>query len=267
MSPTLRRTRPALILIACVIYAASSPFLSAPLAVAAACPAPAPCPQIPKPDARPPQAKQSREPSPAIRIPRQQALDTAALDGIVRATQSTVAGVSTPVPGAQLTLRNLDRRTDYQTTANGEGLFRIFPLPPAHYELIVEGAGYANFTLADLAIQPNEVVTLEISLASTATPEVRSRLPRLPELGPPPPATEVATLGSYRVFRHRLDSDPAYIQELAPDYLPPVADVYNSVPNRWALSQPDYRRYPQKGEYHVHALALVRSLQSQPLQG
>ena len=38
--------------------------------------------------------------------------------------------------------------------------------------------------------QPNEVVTLEISLVSTSTPEARSRLPRLPELGPPPPVNE-----------------------------------------------------------------------------
>ncbi|MEQ1354104.1 MAG: carboxypeptidase-like regulatory domain-containing protein, partial [Candidatus Acidiferrum sp.] len=249
MSPSLWRTRPAVILIAYVICAASSPFLSAPLAVAAACPARAPSPQLPQPDAPLPQIKQSREPAPAIRIPRQQAFNTAALDGVVRATQSTAASVATPVPGAQLTLRNLASGQIFKTTANGEGLFRIFPLPPAHYELTVEAAGYSNFNLTDLTIQLNEVVTLEISLASTSTPEARSRLPRLPELGPPPPVNEPAALGSYRVFRHRLDSDPAYIQELAPDYLPPVADVYNSVPNRWALSQPDYRRYPQKGEY------------------
>ena len=243
MSPALWRTRPALILIACLICGPSSIFLLAQTAYPAAS-----SPQLPQADASP-QAKQSREPAPAIRIPRQQAFNTSALDGVVRATQSATAATTTPVPGAQLTLRNLANGQIFKTSANGEGLFRIFPLPPARYELTIEAAGYANFTLADLAIQPNEVVTLEISLASTSTPEARSRLPRLPELGPPPPATEVAALGSYRVFRHRLDSDPAYIQELAPDYLPPVADVYNSVPNRWALSQPDYRRYPQKGEY------------------
>jgi hypothetical protein len=133
--------------------------------------------------------------------------------------------------------------------ANGEGLFRIFPLARGHYEVKVDAAGFAPFVLADVSLQANEVVTLEIALAATSTTEERSRLPRLPELGPPPQQLEIAASGTYREFRHRLDSDPKYIQELSPDYLPPVADVYNSVPNRWALGQPDYRRYPQKGEY------------------
>jgi hypothetical protein len=31
--------------------------------------------------------------------------------------------------------------------------------------------------------------------------------------------------------------------------LPPVADVYNAVPDRWSLEQPGYRRYPRNGEY------------------
>ena len=209
-------------------------------------------PQIPQPAAQG-QVQQSREPAPAIRIPRQQAFNTTALDGVVRSTPAGAA--STLVPGARLTLRNLQTgqlaqcTTNVQCTTNGEGLFRIFPLLPGHYELRVEATGYAAFVLADLALQPNEVVTLEISLNSTQTAEERSRLPRLPELGPPPPAMRESTTGSYREFRHRLDSDPAYIQELAPDYLPPVADVYNAVPNRWALSQPDYRRYTKKGEY------------------
>jgi hypothetical protein len=46
-----------------------------------------------------------------------------------------------------------------------------------------------------------------------------------------------------------LDSDPAYIENISPDTIPPVADVYNTVPNRWALEQPDYHRYSQRGEY------------------
>ena len=203
-------------------------------------------PQIPQSDA-PGQVRQSREPAPAIRIPRQQALNSTALDGLVRA--ALVAGVSAPIPGAQLMLRNLQTGQLFRSAANGEGLFRIFPLPPGGYELRVEATGYSAFVVPDLALQANEVVTLEISLAANNTAEERSRLPRLPELGPARASNSPAGTGRYREFRHRLDSDPAYIQELAPDYLPPVADVYNSVPNRWALSQPDYRRYPQKGEY------------------
>ncbi len=154
-----------------------------------------------------------------------------------------------PIPGAALSLHNLRSGQNFEAFTNGEGLFRIFPLPPGQYELRIEASGYAPLTVADLALQPNEVLSLEISLVPSGSAEISSRLPRLPELGPAPPPSALATAGSYREFRHRLDSDPAYIQELAPDYLPPVADVYSAVPNRWALAQPDYRRYPQRGEY------------------
>ena len=207
-------------------------------------------PQIPQPAAQG-QVQQSREPAPAIRIPRQQAFNTTALDGVVRSTPAGAA--STLVPGARLTLRNLQTgqlaqcTTNVQCTTNGEGLFRIFP--SASRTLRAASGSHRLRRLRPCRSRrcnPTKSVTLEISLNSTQTAEARSRLPRLPELGPPPPAIENRTTGSYREFRHRLDSDPAYIQELAPDYLPPVADVYNSVPNRWALSQPDYRRYPQE---------------------
>lgn len=122
-------------------------------------------------------------------------------------------------------------------------------LAPGHYELRVEAEGYAPVAISDLTLNANEVTTLEISMLNTGNAELRSRLPRLPELGPALPTGTPAATGSYREFRHRLDSDPNYIIELAPEYLPPVADIYNAVPNRWALSQPDYRRYAQKGEY------------------
>ncbi|HEY8714737.1 MAG TPA: carboxypeptidase-like regulatory domain-containing protein, partial [Candidatus Acidoferrum sp.] len=238
MSSSSRRTCPASVLIFC----AAALFFFLPLhRSVSACAA-----QIPQPAADP-QVRQSREPAPALRIPRQQATNTAALEGVVRS--QAAAANPLPVPGAQLALRNSQTSQTYTSSANGEGLFRIFPLPPGHYELSVTAAAFAPFSISDLVLQPNEVLTLEISLTSTTSSENVSRLPRLPELGPTPAALAVTASGAYREFRHRLDSDPAYIQELAPDYLLPVADVYNSVPNRWALGQPDYRRYPQKGEY------------------
>jgi len=156
--------------------------------------------QLPQSD-RQGQATPSREQGPAMRIPRQQASSTAAVDGVVRS--STTTGGSLPVPGAQLTLLNLQTGQQYTSTANGEGLFRIFPLAPGHYELNVEAAGAASFVLHDLALLPNEVVTLEISLAATGIEEIASRLPRLPELGPAPTSNPSAMAGTYRELRHR----------------------------------------------------------------
>ncbi|HEY2547817.1 MAG TPA: carboxypeptidase-like regulatory domain-containing protein [Candidatus Acidoferrum sp.] len=191
--------------------------------------------------------QKSTEPSPAQRIPRQQALTTAAVEGVLRETGSP--NESRPVAAAQLTLRHLQTGQIVRAGSSAEGVFRLLLLLPGHYEFRVEAEGYAPFLIADLSLSANEVTTLEISLVSISSVEFRSRLPRLPELGPAVAPGSTSTLGSYRELRHRLDSDPNYIVELAPEYLPPVADIYNVVPNRWALNQPDYRRYSQKGEY------------------
>ncbi len=191
--------------------------------------------------------QKSSEPATAQRIPRQQALTTAAVDGVLR--EAISANETRPVPSAQLTLRHLQSGQLVHATSTVEGVFRVLLLSPGHYEFRVEAEGFAPFVIPDLALNANEVTTLEISLVSTSSAEFSSRLPRLPELGPAAAPGASPALGSYRELRHRLDSDPNYIAELAPEYLPPVADIYNAVPNRWALNQPDYRRYPQRGEY------------------
>jgi hypothetical protein len=191
--------------------------------------------------------QKSSEPGAVQRIPRQQALTTAALDGVLRAAISPTE--TRPVAGAQLTLRHLQSGQIVRAASSVEGVFRILPLAPGRYELRVEAEGYALFVIPELLLNANEVTTLEISLVGISSAEFRSRLPRLPELGPAAAPSAAPTLGSYHELRHRLDSDPNYIAELAPEYLPPIADIYNVVPNRWALNQPDYRRYSQEGEY------------------
>lgn len=184
-----------------------------------------------------------------MRIPRQQALTSAALDGTVLEAQTR--SDRRPVSGARILLRNLQSGEESRAAANGEGVFRVLLLQPGHYEVRVQAEGYAELRLADVPLNANEVTTLEITLNRESPVEARERLPRLPELGPPQPPLAVTAEGegSYREFRHRLDSDPNYIAELAPERLPPLADIYNVTPNRWALAQPDYRRYAQKGEY------------------
>ncbi|HEV2103016.1 MAG TPA: carboxypeptidase-like regulatory domain-containing protein [Candidatus Acidoferrum sp.] len=191
--------------------------------------------------------QQTKEAGPPRRIPRQQALTTAALDGTVR--EQVSEGVMRPVGGARIQIRNLQTGQVQTGQATGEGVFRLLLLPPGGYELRAEAEGYEALTIASLSLNANEVVTLEIRLVPNSVAGARSRLPRQPELGPPLPAEEAAMTGAYREFRHRLDSDPNYILELSPDVLPPISDVFNVVPNRWALEQPDYRRYRPSGEY------------------
>jgi hypothetical protein len=214
-------------------------------------------PQSAAPDSQGPNApsatvRQTREPGQQVRIPRAQALNTSALEGVVR--DAGFSNMTVPVPGARLQLRELQTGQAFTQTTPGqttsaEGVFRIFPLPPGRYELRVTARDYGDFVIPELTVHANEVVTLEISMVTVAAAEARSRLPRQPELGPALPGVAPGELGTYREFRHRLDADPNYIENLTPDTLPPVADIYNVVPDRWALEQPDYRRYSQKGEY------------------
>jgi hypothetical protein len=201
----------------------------------------------PPPHAQQGAAQVSKEAGPPHRIPRQQAFTTAAIDGAVRESGPSAAEAR-PVAAAALTLRNLAAGQIVRATTNAEGVFRLFPLPPGHYELRVEAEGYAAFSIADLSLGANEVVTLEISLVHIGSAEFRSRLPRLPELGPATPAAALESSGAYREFRHRLDADPNYVANPPPEALPPAADVYRVMPDRWAIPMPDYHRYPQKGE-------------------
>jgi Carboxypeptidase regulatory-like domain len=193
------------------------------------------------------EAQQSREQGGQIRLPRQQAQTNAALDGVVCSGAASRGQI--PVAGAILQLQNLTSAESKGYFANGEGVFRVFPLAPGDYSLRVRAEGYATFSLDKITLHANEVLTLEISLLAEPSAELRSRLPRLPELGAPLPAESVATAGSYREFRHRLDSDPNYALNPAPESLPPVADVFATVPDRWALQQPEYKRYSSTGEY------------------
>ena len=196
--------------------------------------------------------QEKRESGPPQRIPRQKALTTGALDGVVR--EAVNAGGQRPVGGAAISLRNLNSAQDFHSSTSAEGVFRLFPLPPGRYELRVESEGYAAFDLAEIALGANEVVTLEISLVPIASAATRSRLPRLPELGPPVPGGAPARPGTHRELRHRLDADPSYVENPPPESLPPAADVYNVMADRWNIPVPEYRRYAQKGEYvYVHS--------------
>ena len=192
------------------------------------------------------EAQQSREPGAQLRLPRQQAQTNAALDGVVRS--GTAGGAPVPVAGAVVQLQNLTSAESKEYFANGEGVFRIFPIVPGDYSVVAHAEGYAVFLLNKIAVHANEVLTLEIVLLAQPTAELGSRLPRLPELGTPLPAEPVASAGGYREFRHRLDADPGYVLNPAPESLPPVADLFATVPDRWALPQPEYKRYSSASE-------------------
>src|SRR5260370_27584706 len=109
------------------------------------------------PASAPPQ--EVHEAGPPRRIPRQQALTTAALDGTVREQVSD--GVMRPVGGARIQIRNLQTGQVSNTLTAGEGVFRFLVLQPGAYEFRAEAEGYETLTIASLSLNVNEVVTLE----------------------------------------------------------------------------------------------------------
>src|SRR5437868_7659465 len=138
MTPRLASARLRPLLAAWLL--AGSTFAIAPLAIA----------QTQTPTPTPPTLQQSRTPAPTRRIPRQQALQAAALDGVVRETISDTA--SRPIPSAQLTLKNADTNQFFRVTSNAEGIFRLVPIPPGHYELRAEAENYTPLTISDLVL-------------------------------------------------------------------------------------------------------------------
>ncbi len=180
----------------------------------------------------------SRLPSfPQQRIPRQAAPRTAALEGIVRGPDGRGAG------GVILTLRNLSSGESRQTATNAEGVFRWLDLPPGRYALSVESEGYEPFTVAELRLDPGDVITRELKLkAIPAAPAPVSRLPRLPEMGPPAPEIAAAPLPPYRELRRRADAEPG-AEELQPEVLPPVEQVFLAMSDRWDIPMPEWDRY------------------------
>ena len=77
--------------------------------------------------------QKSTEAASVQRIPRQQALTTAAVDGVLREAISPTE--SRPVAAAQVMLRNLQTGQIVRAVPSAEGVFRILLLPPGHYEI------------------------------------------------------------------------------------------------------------------------------------
>ena len=177
------------------------------------------------------------------RIPRQAPRKTAALQGIIR--DSSARGIV----GALIALTNRDTGMTRTISADADGVFRLRDLPPGVYLLLVQSDGFEKVTRDDLRLNAGDVVTIELTLAPSSTVTApSSRLPRLPELGPPVPAVETAALGSYRELRRRPDAEPG--QEIVtPDILPPAQEVFLSMPDRWNIAMPEWNRYGRSGEY------------------
>ncbi len=177
------------------------------------------------------------------RIPRQESPKTAALQGIIR--DSTSRGVV----GAMISLTNRATGATRTISADSDGVFRLTDLAPGSYLLLVQSDGFENLTRDDVRLNAGDVVTIELTLPpSSAAAAPASRLPRMPELGPPAPAVEATTGASYRELRRRPDAESGQ-EVVAPEMLPPAQQVFQEMPDRWNIAMPEWNRYRRDGEY------------------
>jgi Carboxypeptidase regulatory-like domain/TonB dependent receptor-like, beta-barrel len=102
--------------------------------------------------------------------------------------QSTAATVSGSVldeqkatlPGATVTIRNLDSGQSRSTTADARGAFQLAGLPPGKYEVSVELSGFARLVRSDLSLTVAQEVTLALTLRVAALEEAVTVTAELP---------------------------------------------------------------------------------------
>jgi hypothetical protein len=81
------------------------------------------------------------------------------------------------VAGAQLTLTNLDDRSQRNATSDANGGFELMNLKPAHYELIVHADGFADYRVSSMQLDARQSLRFDVPLkvaTSTQTVEVSS---------------------------------------------------------------------------------------------
>jgi hypothetical protein len=178
------------------------------------------------------------------RIPRQTSRKTGALQGIVRDTSSR------GIVGALIAMTNRATGMTRTITSNADGVFRWTDLAPGNYLLLVQGEGFQSLTRDNVQLEAGDVMTLDLTLLPSAAAVVlASRLPRMPELGPPAlAATTTVNVAPYGELRRRPDAEPGQ-ETMAPENLPPSQEVFLKVPDRWNVVMPDWNRYGRGGDY------------------
>jgi Carboxypeptidase regulatory-like domain len=174
------------------------------------------------------------------RIPRQTSPAVAAMQGIVTTDQGLGLG------GVTILLQNTSAGGNVSVTTAGDGSFRVLNLAPGRYQVTATLDGFLPFAQGDINLAAGDVFPLQFAMkAAPSGTEGLREIPRLPQLGPKPPAQphEAAVFAPYR----NLPSMPPPLDESeAKPRLPLPTDdeVFNAVPNRWNYPFPDYHRYP-----------------------
>lgn len=173
---------------------------------------------------------------PEQRIPRQRALQTAAIQGWVRDEQGH------GIAGAEVLLKLASGAEVSRSASDASGIFRLLDLRPAEYEIVCEAVGWESYRSVPLHVTAGEVAMVAITLRPSPATGASSTPWR--GVGPPPSAPpEMA--GAYRELP-RADSAPVSPQA---ELQPSERDLYVQTPDRWDIDMPQWQRYQKRGEF------------------
>lgn len=174
------------------------------------------------------------------RIPGQKLPQTGSSAGTVRDQDGRV------IPGVAIQAHAARAQNVYNTTTDGEGIYRLNNIPAGDYQVTATRDGFAPQSAA-LSIRPGELAVLDLRLTSTASSSEPSRGPvGIPGVGtqPPPPADQSGSYPLFRVPESEAPSIPA-----TPEMLPNESANFAIQPYRWTVEMPEWERYKKKGEF------------------
>ena len=112
------------------------------------------------------------------------AAQTAQLTGLITDQTGAV------IPGARLTLLDVERGVRRETESNDDGLYTLTQLPPGNYQLVVEKTSFKTLRQENITLQVQQVARFDFVLEVGATNETVTVTSSAPVLD-----TETSSLG------------------------------------------------------------------------
>src|ERR1700730_6322058 len=75
------------------------------------------------------------------------------------------------VPNATIIVKDLDRGTEWPTTANETGIYAFPRLPPGRYELRVEATGFKSYVQPEINLDVNQRARIDVNMQIGAVNE------------------------------------------------------------------------------------------------
>ncbi len=91
---------------------------------------------------------------------------TGTIEGIVKDNQGLA------VPGATLTVRNVETNVSRSLASGGDGSYRFLNMPVGNYEITVELTGFSRYVRSGLTLAVNQVAVVEVELRPAALTEL-----------------------------------------------------------------------------------------------